>query len=240
MVESVILYLGGVAALAGAALVFKRRWRRRGAFLAIAGAAVVVTSLMLPAGERRVSKPLTRLDHFMPVWQFREVHSLRVAAPPQRVYEAVRSVTADEILLFRTLTWIRRVGRPLRPSILNPPGNESLIDVATRTTFIRLADEAPHELVVGSVILSPTGTRTPLNPTTYRQPLAPGHALATMNFLVRPDGKGGSVVSTETRVFANERAARRRFAVYWRIIYPGSSLIRRMWLRAIERRAAGP
>lgn len=58
-----------------------------------------------------------------------------------------------------------------------------------------------------------------------------------MNFLVTPDGPGRSVVSTETRVFANSPSARRRFAAYWRVIYPGSAIIRRMWLRAIERRA---
>ncbi|HYW41393.1 MAG TPA: hypothetical protein VE959_00970 [Bryobacteraceae bacterium] len=29
------------------------------------------------------------------------------------------------------------------------------------------------------------------------------------------------------------------FAAYWRMIYPGSALIRRMWLRAIKRRAEG-
>jgi hypothetical protein len=67
----------------------------------------------------------------------------------------------------------------------------------------------------------------------FRQPLPPGFALATMNFAVRPDGPGASLVSTETRVFANSPAARRRFAAYWRVIYPGSALIRRMWLRAI-------
>ncbi|MCI0412232.1 hypothetical protein L0222_05445 [bacterium] len=49
--------------------------------------------------------------------------------------------------------------------------------------------------------------------------------------------RGGSLVSTETRVFANSSESLRRFAIYWRIIYPGSDLIRRMWLRAIERRA---
>lgn len=65
-------------------------------------------------------------------------------------------------------------------------------------------------------------------------------ALATMNFLVRPDGDNGSEVSTETRVFASGAAARRRFAAYWRTIYPGSAMIRRGWLRAIERRATGP
>ena len=58
-----------------------------------------------------------------------------------------------------------------------------------------------------------------------------------MNFLVTPDGPASSIVSTETRVFANSPEARRRFAAYWRAIYPGSALIRRMWLRAIDRRA---
>lgn len=60
-----------------------------------------------------------------------------------------------------------------------------------------------------------------------------------MNFLVTPDEHGGSNIATETRVFANSDSARRRFAIYWRIIHPGSDIIRRMWLRAIKRRAEG-
>jgi hypothetical protein len=58
-----------------------------------------------------------------------------------------------------------------------------------------------------------------------------------MNFKLDADEAGGTRLSTETRVFASSPAARRRFALYWRVIYPGSALIRRMWLRAIERRA---
>ncbi len=68
-------------------------------------------------------------------------------------------------------------------------------------------------------------------------PMPPGFAFAAMNFLVESDGAGGSVVSTETRVYANSPAARRGFGAYWRAIYPGSAIIRRMWLRAIRRRA---
>jgi hypothetical protein len=41
----------------------------------------------------------------------------------------------------------------------------------------------------------------------------------------------------ETRVHTTDAAAERRFAVYWRLIYPGSAFIRRMWLEAIRRRA---
>ena len=42
---------------------------------------------------------------------------------------------------------------------------------------------------------------------------------------------------SETRVHATNAQARRRFAGYWAVIRPGSGFIRRMWLRAIRRRA---
>jgi hypothetical protein len=51
------------------------------------------------------------------------------------------------------------------------------------------------------------------------------------------DADGWSRLSTETRVLGTDDSARRRFAVYWRLIYPGSALIRRMWLQAVKRRA---
>ncbi len=41
----------------------------------------------------------------------------------------------------------------------------------------------------------------------------------------------------ETRVHATDDPTKRKFAAYWRTIYPGSALIRVMWLRAIRRRA---
>src|SRR5262249_38479367 len=162
-------------------------------------------------------------DEFVPVWQFHEVHTLSIAAPPARVFNAIRRVRADEIQLFRTLTWIRRGGRRLPESILNAGSRDSLIDVATRSGFVRLADDPPRESVTGTVIVAPPGTRGALTPEVFRERLPPGFVLAAMNFVVRPDGPGGSFVSTETRVVANSLGARRRFAAYWRLIYPGSA-----------------
>jgi hypothetical protein len=202
----------------------------------VAGFALAFVGLVLPARESRVGHIGTHLDRFAPAWQFHEVHTMRVDAPPARVYEAIRQVRADEIALFRTLTWIRRGGRELPEGILNPGERASLIDVATRSGFIYLADDPPREMVIGTVIAAPKGTRGKLTPDVFRRTLPPGFTLASMNFVVRADGPG-SIVSTETRVFANSAAGRRRFAAYWRAIYPGSALIRRMWLRAIARRA---
>ena len=60
---------------------------------------------------------------------------------------------------------------------------------------------------------------------------------AAMNFQIAPSGDGSSDLTTETRVFAVDAQATRAFAAYWRMIYPGSALIRIMWLRAIRLRA---
>jgi len=203
----------------------------------VLGATIAIAWLAYPIREHRVARVETRLDEFMPVWQFGEYHSIEIAVPPARAYEAMRAVTADEILLFRTLTWIRRGGRQLPESILNAGKDRPLIDVATRSGFLTLAEDARREIVIGTVVKRPAGTKVALNADVFRKPLPPGYAIAAMNFRVAPNGSGGSTVSTETRVFASSDEARRSFARYWRVIYPGSALIRRMWLRAIKRRA---
>ena len=161
--------------------------------------------------------PSTHLDAVLPQWQFREYHSRRVDAPPQVVFDATLKITANEIRFFKTLTAIRRGGRKAKESILNAPGDEPILDVATRSGFEWRANDPPCELVVG----------TRIGPNTY----------AAMNFLFEPDDRGGTIVSTETRVYAATPRARRAFALYWFAIRLGSGLIRREWLRAIEKRA---
>jgi hypothetical protein len=241
MFASLLVYACGVVLLIALPLVVRplarlRVTRRRALGVAAVALLVAIGALMAPAFESRTAGS-ARIDQFTPVWQFHEVHTLRVAAPPARVFEAIMKVRADEIRLFHTLTWIRRGGRPAPASILNAGSTDSIIGVATRTGFVRLAEDAPRELVIGTVVVAPPGTRGRLTPDVFQRTLPPGFALVTMNFRVTPDGPDGSVVSTETRVFANSSGARRRFAVYWRLIYPGSAIIRRMWLGAIERRA---
>ena len=243
MFASAIVYLGLLTAFVGFASVvvplrfLRIRTRRRGAAIFAVGVLIVVIAFMLPAPEQHVAKATTHLDEFLPRWQFSEHHEARVAATPERVFEAIRGVRADEIALFRLLTWIRRCGKDLPENILNAGAERPILDVATSSGFIYLADDAPREIVVGTVVVAPPGTRGTLTPDVFKKQLRPGFALAGMNFLVIPDGKGGSIVTTETRVYANSDSARRRFAAYWRVIYPGSALIRRMWLRAIVRRA---
>ena len=246
MIDSYVVYVGFTVFVAGVLSLIRplrfvhirdRRWA-----LAVTGVGILVSLgvLLLPYGNKEAATHISKLDDWMPRWQVAERHTLEVNALPEKVFSAIRAVRADEIFLFRALIAIRRCGGDAGPeSILNAPEEKPLLDVATQTTFVLLGEEPPRELVVGTIIAAPPDVRVSgrLAPDLFRTNLQPGWVLATMNFAVAPNTSGGSTVSTETRIYANSPSALRRFGVYWRLIHPGSDIIRRMWLRAIRLRA---
>jgi hypothetical protein len=156
------------------------------------------------------------------------------------VYRAIREVTADDIFLFRTLTWIRNPARRVEGASILAPSERPIVDVALEGGFFMLDDDPPHELVMGTLVLwdglsRPTGGDGLLD--LLRRP---GNALAAINFRVVEQREGSCRLITETRTYASDDDARRKFARYWRVIYPGSSLLRHTWLRAIRRHAEEP
>lgn len=193
MIGSVVMYSGLVVLLLGLILIIKPirrlrfRTRRQGLAVASVGIALVAIAATLPAPESRASAPHTRLNEFSPAWQFREFHFIRIAASPEQVFEAIGQVQADEISMFRLLTWIRRGGQPLPEGVLNAGSDDPIIDVALRGGFVRLADDAPRELVIGTVVARPPGAHLKETPEVFKRELPPGFALAAMNFLVQPD-----------------------------------------------------
>jgi hypothetical protein len=162
-----------------------------------------------------------------------------VRAPASRIYDAIFQVTAAEVPLYRTLVWIRRGGSSGPESVLNPPDDEPLVRVATRTSFMSLAEVPGREFVMGAVVMAPPGVKLASGPTpaSFKRLTEPGFARAVMNFAIEPRDAGYCVLTTETRVHATDPASRDVFARYWRVIGPGSLLIRHMWLRAIKVRA---
>ena len=240
-----LVYSGFLAALAGAVSLLEPlaflgiATRAQGLAALACGLGLVAAGWLLPAREERAAGTPSRLDEYAPAWQFGERHRLAIQAPRQHVYAAIKEVTAGEILLFRTLTSIRRCGRPGPESILNPPADRPLLAAAERSGFLALAEDDGREIVLGTLVISPPGWRPAgrLTAAAYQALSAPGFAKAMINFRVDEGARDACIVLTETRVFATGAAARRRFAAYWRVIYPGSALIRVMWLRAIRRRA---
>jgi hypothetical protein len=239
-----LIYLGLIGAAAGVISLVKPlrflriRSRRRGALIAGLGLLAFVAGVWLPLAETRVEAPRTRLDEFAPAWQFSEFHSVRIDAPAARVHRAIRAVTPEEIRFYRTLTWIRGFGRRGPQGILNPPPGRPILDTFLSGAFVPLADDADREIVFGRG--GDGWGRKLWTADEFKQPHGGQFVRIAMNFRIVEVDAAHSTLTTETRVYVAGPQAVRGFAAYWRMISPGSALIRREWLRAIKLRAEGP
>jgi hypothetical protein len=73
--------------------------------------------------------------------------------------------------------------------------------------------------------------------TEFAAGLSPRGLEIAFDFRAEPRSRG-SLLTTETRIHARTRRARRLFRLYWLVVGPFSALIRRRWLKAIARAAA--
>ena len=167
--------------------------RNRRTAAKICGIAILllIVAVLLPAPIIQ-SSGHTKLDYFMPTFQYFESHSIRIHAPPDPVYRSIREATANEIRFFQTLTWIRSPrwpGTTHSEGILNAPGRKPILEVARNSGFLLLAEDVNRELVMGTI---PCCKKALLieNPQDFLEFNQPGYAKATMNFLLEPDEPG--------------------------------------------------
>lgn len=178
------------------------------------------------------------LDVWLPDYQFREYHSQRVTAPTQDLWHAVKTVTPEEI---RPLGWLMAI-RSLPARLVGHKGRgfekgTPILDMAVNSNFV-LLDERPSDEIAfglgGQFWKLHGGPCVDVhNAHDFAAFGTPGFVRAAVNFQV-----GHGVISTETRIQALDDETRRKFALYWTLIRPGSGWIRMAWLRAISRRAS--
>ena len=248
LIGTILVYAGFLAFFLGLVSVawpLKFLWiatRARGLLVLAGGICLFLLGENLPAPAKSINARATTLDEFLPAFEFEEFHSIRIRAPREKVAAAIREVTPGEIKLFRTLTWIRRGGLSSKEKILNPSPDEPILSVALRSGFMTLAENGDSEIVLGTFVIAPREWRSKgrPGPDKFKKLAAPGLAIAAINFQVTDLRNGETLLTTETRVHATDAGTRRKFAAYWRVIYPGSALIRIMWLRAIRKRAEQP
>jgi len=175
------------------------------------------------------------LDEFLPRYDVHEVHSIDTSASPAAVMEAIHRLTPMEVPVLVALMAVRSVPTLLRRRRLSVRG--PLLDGFRRGGFVTLR-ESPTELVVGGVgrFWQPSGGLRRIEAADFRAFDEPGFAKAAFNFEIERNG-ARTLLRTETRVATTDESARRSFGRYWRLVYPGSALIRIAWLRAIRRRA---
>ncbi len=218
------------------------RDRRRGALVLVCGILLAAAGILWPGSVTRATGPHQRLDDFLPEYQFAEYHEGWARAPRERVVEAVRQVSFADMPAAVFLMRLRALaGGELEAPLLD---RRPILDLMSRpgSGFLPLDVEDPAEVVYG-MVGRPWTHEPPPPVTTPGQFLAfhhPGHIKVAFNIRVVDEGEGLFRVSTETRTLGNDPEARRLFGRYWRLIYPGSSIIRRVWLDAIIARAEQP
>ena len=198
-------------------------------------------------GARRLEPTIgVLIDDYLPYWDVRERHRIRVAASPERVFAALGDTDLAAAPIVRLLLGARalpgalmRGGAGMRSLARRVRAPITLRSFEERG-FTRLAERAPTELVIGleGRFWRPDGDlSTPPAATFASTPPAAGTARAVWNFTLAPTGDGTTDLTTETRVLCADDATRRRFVPYWLLIRPGSGLIRRCMLRAVRRAA---
>jgi hypothetical protein len=236
---SVAFYAGIVVILAGLISVlvplrFVGISTRRGAVLvALAGVAIAAGALLWPVTSSGNSlSGSTELNRVLPEFDRNERHEIRVRGSIEQARKAAEEVTFSDIRGFQTLMTLRAGKRvsaapgPVLATMTRPGG-----------AFTLLA-KTNDELVAGN-IGKPWANGRPAavrNAEEFRSFVVAGYAKVAFNLRVEPAEPGWCKVSTETRIHATDEAARKAFIRYWRVVYPGSALIRLMWLDAVQRR----
>jgi hypothetical protein len=243
---SALAYAGMVLALAGLAnlaLPFRFlgiRRRSAGAVIFGGGLALTAVALLWPAPMLRVAVPGSHLDDVLPEYQFSERHSLRIHARPEQVMQAVRGSTWGDLPSLTTLLKIR--GAVLREPWRDTGAfarDQGVLEAFRASGFFFGGSD--HEILIAGAIDMRARRRPELHSlqevADYREQ---GWIKNAFDFEVKDAGGGWSTLTTETRMAVQPELSRGP-AIYWRLIVPGSGLLRREWLRSIRRRAeTGP
>jgi uncharacterized protein YndB with AHSA1/START domain len=184
---------------------------------------------------------VAEIDRLLPAYEFAESHSILIEAPPKRVFAALREPKGSELPLTRLLFAIR--GLPSRLTGRRGrrvEGEKPLWDQLLAAGFTVLAERPGEEIVLGIIDqfwkLRGGASQRIESAEDFLAFAEPGYGKAVMDFRLMPED-GGTRLWTTTRVHVTDPASRKRFGRYWRVIRPGSGLIRRSLLRAFKRRA---
>lgn len=169
----------------------------------------------------------TPLEQTMPVYHFHNRHSRWIDASPQHVWQALATLTLDDLTITRPLVALRHLGSsPLEPGPLLTTGPLQLLHTDVPT------------YAIGGAVARPWQRRPPRRSIGSLEEFAafaePGWTKYLTDFHLVAVG-GGVQLTTETRGYSTDSATRRRFALYWAVIGLGSGLVRRDLLATVAR-----
>jgi len=246
-ITSVSVYAGITLFLAGLlSLIYPLRWvgistRKLGSLVLLVGMLVFLIALQWPASVTRVSEHKNVIDDLLPEYHFYERHEVRVGATPEITASVFKRITFDEIGVYHTLMRLRALASGKWYQSDTTQGKPILETMTGPNSIFAVVEEDERQVVfVGA---GRPWTRSnlphPKNREEFENYRLPSAVRIVADLRIEDAGAGETLVVTETRVQATDEEGARVMARYWRLIYPGSGLIRRMWLHSIRDRAEG-
>lgn len=183
------------------------------------------------------SQTKQEIDRLIPDYSFNEYHEVVINASIEEVKHALHTTGVAEIPAVHLLLKIRGI------SDKKDMSNEATKNEPDPNTFSTpdfnfiVADS--NEFIT-MMILTASSKTPPPTMTTFEQFIAftePGYVKVAINFRFVSRGDGQTLLTTETRNLPINQKDCRIFGRYWRIIYPGSAIIRRLWLDTLAQKA---
>jgi hypothetical protein len=243
--SSVVPYAGLILVITGLICLIRPlktifvRSRKAAACLIAVGFLGAGLALFWPASTTTVSELTSLLDGTMPQYEFVEHHQIRVHAPLAAAYSALQAVTLDELAAYPILMKARNAAMGRGWSRPEGPSPAIIAVFSDPRSGYMLIKRNGREMVFGGIgRVRSTGERPILSsPEAFASFDQRGCVKVAFNLKVDDAGNGWTTASTETRLHALDPESRRATAVYWRLIYPGSGMLRTMWLQAARNRA---
>ena len=180
------------------------------------------------------------LDRFMPEYEVRDFHEIRVQAPAAITMRVAREMPLDRGMLSRAIFALRALPARLQGrSLSSATASRGLEADARAIGWGVLADVPDRHLVMGcatkpwkaDVIFEaiPAEAFAAFN--------RPDYAKIVWTLRAEEDGLDASIFRLETRVLTTDPLARRKFRRYWALLSPGIKAIRYEGLGLIKQTA---
>jgi len=238
---SYFFWIGAILALVGIIslvkpLVFLFIFDRKIAMIILCGGILMsIISIYWPVQVYH-SQTNLKLDALLPDYSFNEYHDIRINASPEEVKHALQTTGVGDIPAVHLLLKIRGIGdKDLNHKVADNKPAQKTFSTPDFNFFIADSTE-----FISVMILRASAKTPPPEVTTAEQFMAfnePGYVKVAFNFRFISLENGQTLVSTETRNYAMTNEDGRIFGRYWRIIYPGSAIIRRLWLDTLAEKA---
>ncbi len=183
------------------------------------------------------------INQTLPHYHINEIHSIKINASPERVYEALKQYRMGSSPLFRFLFSLRKLGGLptllLRRQPLTRNWNLEEPAMLNLKPFVVVAETPNEEVVLGLIgkFWLPAPPQVNLKDgAEFLRFNDPHYAKAAMNFHLESQN-GVTRLTTETRVNVPDSTARLLFRFYWTLIGFFSGWIRIDMLQRIKHEA---